>query len=172
MSVYNEWLVENLTFIVVTVTSFFLWRHHHYIKINYFLGPDEKGMPRDCPEFFGPNFSAGSVYSASKIEWKADLGSWSYWATLPQYGSRPVGDSRQQNRGRKTSGHFHQAQISGICTESCPRCNAPSETWRKTIRKTFDHLQDCLPQKGILLKYIYMISGQSRGIPFSSGQRK
>ena len=37
--------------------------------------------------------------------------------------------------------------------------------------KTFEH-QDCLPQKGILLKYIYMISGQSRGIPFSSGPRK
>ena len=43
--------------------------------VIYFLGPDEKGMPRDCPEFFGPNFSAGSVYSASKSELKADLGS-------------------------------------------------------------------------------------------------
>ena len=32
--VYNKWLVENPNFIVVTVTSFFLWRHHHYIKIN------------------------------------------------------------------------------------------------------------------------------------------
>ena len=40
------------------------------------------------------------------------------------------------------------------------------------LRKGEDNLQDCLPQKGILLKYIYMISGQSRGIPFSSGQRK
>ena len=31
---YKKWLVENLNFIVVTVTSYFLWRHHHYIKIN------------------------------------------------------------------------------------------------------------------------------------------
>ena len=31
---YKKWLVENLSFIVVTVTSYFLWRHHHYIKIN------------------------------------------------------------------------------------------------------------------------------------------
>ena len=28
--------------------------------MKYFLGPDEKGMPRDCPEFFGPDFAAGS----------------------------------------------------------------------------------------------------------------
>ena len=40
------------------------------------------------------------------------------------------------------------------------------------LRKGADNLQDCLPQKGILLKYIYMISGQSWGIPFSSGPRK
>ena len=31
---------------------------HNY----YFLGPDEKGMPRDWPEFFGPDF--GLSFSA------------------------------------------------------------------------------------------------------------
>ena len=72
----------------------------------YFLGPDEKGMPRDCPEFFGPDFAAGSGRRVLNHTGAKLLNNFSYPNLLSVRFLMHCKHSRPKNWGRKTRGNL------------------------------------------------------------------
>ena len=76
------------------------------LQIKYFLGPDEKGMPRDCPEFFGPDFAAGSGRRVLNHTGAKLLNNFSFPNLLSVRFLMHCKHSRPKNWGRKTRGNL------------------------------------------------------------------